>query len=265
MPIGTTAGPTYPPTATGLSGDCSALLPAYIKVGETPHGNCGISGNGWSTITVPSFKKPTNYYLAMWMADPTVTTFPGSMNLVYKARFGCGGATCSLNFDSKATTCSDGNYTVCLNYGGSAGRWNLVDNATSKASLYTIKTFKSNGATQVGATQTSTNLATNPLQLTLGIVPDGAVFETICATYPTGVSYDISLTPDPTYSGGTGYVQCTDGDRLSGGAPIFAAFPPSINTQPSNQIKCVGENASFTVSYLGCISSAYITMAVEYK
>ncbi|HLF51914.1 hypothetical protein, partial [Flavobacterium sp.] len=178
---GETTGTKYPVPNNGLSGNCANLTFANIDVTGVAHPACGFSGNGWTTITVPSFKKPTNYYLAMWMAKPTETAFPGSMNLVYKSRYGCGGATCTLEFDKKNTICNtDGTYTVCMDYGGSAGRWNLVDNGAIKASLYTIKTFKEDGVTQVGSTQTSTNLASSPLSLTLGTIPDGAVLATIC-------------------------------------------------------------------------------------
>ncbi|MGN6165452.1 MAG: hypothetical protein ACTHOF_13025, partial [Flavisolibacter sp.] len=217
-PTASDPGPTYPGTPTGLSGNCSNLKPANIILSGVSHGNCGLQGNGWSTITVPSFKKPTNYYLAMWLA-PTGTgdgksTFPGSMNLVYKSRYGCGGATCTLEFLDKTFTCAPNGYTVCGKFGGSAGRWVVQDNAAVKATSYTITTYKSDETTVVS---TNTYAALDGLQkVTLGTVPDGAVFAKICATYATGNDYNISLVPDGTYSGGSDYITCGDGAGFSG-------------------------------------------------
>ena len=168
----------------------------------------------------------------MWMADPAVTTFPGSMNLVYKSRFGCGGATCSLGFDTKKVTCNNnGTYSVCLNYGGSAGRWAIKDE-TGQATSVSYTTYLQDGTTVAA---TGSNPPTNPLLMTFGTIANNeAVFGTICATYPLGTAYDISLTPDPTFSYGTGYIQCADGDRQTGASAVTAtvtavADPTSID------------------------------------
>jgi hypothetical protein len=104
---GITLGTKYPVPDNGLSGNCSNLDFSNIVRSGIIHPACGLSGNGWTTITVPSFQKPTNYYLAMWMADPNKTTFPGSMNLIYKSRYGCGGATCTLEYDKTSVICNN--------------------------------------------------------------------------------------------------------------------------------------------------------------
>ena len=92
--VGGTAYPNFAADGSpaGLSGNCANLQQGKIfdPVTRTLRGWYGRSGNGWSTITVPSFEKPTNYYLAMWMEDSHVTTFPNSMNLVYKSRYAIG-------------------------------------------------------------------------------------------------------------------------------------------------------------------------------
>jgi hypothetical protein len=223
-------GPTYPPT--GLSGNCANLKPANIVLSGGTHGNCGLQGQGWSTITVPSFNKPTNYYLAMWLA-PTGTgdgksTFPGSINLVYKSRFGCGGATCTIEALDKTFSCVDNtHYQVCGNFAGSAGRWVIQDNAAIKATSYTVTTYKQDNATVVS---TATYASLDGTQkLTLGTIPDGAVFAKICATYGTGQPYNISLVPDGTFSGGADYVTCGDGASFSGNdGPVKPAVVAAV-------------------------------------
>jgi hypothetical protein len=221
----------YPPTPPGISGNCLNLKPANILSGGVSHGNCGIAGNGWSTITVPSFNKPTNYYLAMWMAPANVTTFTNNMNLIYKSRYGCGGATCTLEFLNQTFECSANGYTVCGTFGGSAGRWILQDNATVKATSYTVTTYKQDGTTIVTGPTTYTSL--NGTQtVTLGIIPDGAVYAKICATYPTSQPYNISLLPDGTFTtGGSDYITCSDGASFSGVAPV----PPVVDASPNTQ------------------------------
>ncbi|MGX7668974.1 hypothetical protein, partial [Flavobacterium pedocola] len=228
QPVAGTPGTHYPPTPPGVSGDCSDLVFSDIKIAGISHPACGFSGNGWTTITVPSFKKPTNYYLAMWMADAGVTAFPNNMNLVYKSRFGCGGATCTLEHLENNVVCNgDGTYTVCLDYGGSAGRWNIVDN-TGQATNVNYTTYLQDNTTVV---------ATGSSPFTLGTIPDGAVFAKICATYPLGVAYDISLNPDPTFSGGTGYIPCADGDRQTGASPTNPSLT-CIGNSLFNEVDC---------------------------
>jgi hypothetical protein len=197
-----------------------------------------LSGNGWTTITVPSFNKPTNYYLAMWMADNNKTTFPNSMNLVYKSRYGCGGATCTLEYEKTSIYCNNNNtYTVCLNYGGSQGRWAIKDE-TGSATNISYTTYKQDGSTIIGSGSTPTN----PLLMTLGTIPNGAVFGKICATYPIGVAYDISITPDGLYKPNSVYKQCSDGDRKTGASPlstnIIADATPYCTT-PIIGISCI--------------------------
>ena len=227
---GVTPGTKYPVPDNGLSGNCNNLKFATFDIGGVAHPACGISGNGWTTITVPSFRKPTNYYLAMWLADPDKTTFPKSMNLLYKARHGCGGATCTLEHEDKKITCNNnGTYSVCLNYAGSAGRWAIKDE-TGLASSISYTTYLQNGTTVV-------NTGTSPM--TLGTIPDGAVFGTICATYPIGTPYDISLTPDPTYKPNKNYVQCADGDRQKGSSAVTATL--AVDVSPHCTIPVIGE------------------------
>ncbi|MEW5676462.1 HYR domain-containing protein [Flavobacterium enshiense] len=224
-------GASYP---SGLSGDCTDLEFSDIKIAGISHPACGFSGNGWTTITVPSFTRPTNYYLAMWMADENVTAFPGSMNLVYKSRFGCGGATCTLEHMDTDVVCNgDGtSYTACVEYGGSEGRWNI---AAPGATSYTWTTYAQDGTTVIASGNTS--------QVTLGIIPDGAVFAKICAIYPLGVPYDISLTPDPTYrENDTGYIPCADGDRQTGASPTDPSLS-CISDSLLNFVRC-GVSAS---------------------
>uniref|UniRef100_UPI002FC9AE0E immunoglobulin domain-containing protein n=1 Tax=Flavihumibacter sp. TaxID=1913981 RepID=UPI002FC9AE0E len=236
-PTQVTAGTSFP-TYTGypdygnanpalnLSGNCNTLI----------YADCGLSGNGWSTITVPSFKKPTNYYLAMWMADPGVgegkSTFPASMNLVYKSRYGCGGSTCTIENDGYTTECAENGetYTVCHNVVGSAGKWALVDNAAAgqEASFYSITLYDQNDV-QIGVPITSTDLGTTPLNLILGIIPDGAVKAKICATYPYGTASNLALVPDGTYSTGNDYVQCADGLTLQSPSPVKPTVDASIS------------------------------------
>ena len=200
----TAGGTVYPATPGGLSGSC----------GQLAYADCGISGNGWSTITVPSFKEPTNYYLAMWPLDGG--KFANSTNLIYKSRYGCGGATCFLEKDgADRITCNATGFTVCTDYVGSAGKWRITDNATTQATSYTVTTYRADG-TQVAST-TSNDLTANPLYYTLGTIGDnGAIKATICATYASGTGYDIILTPDATFTTGSNYVTCTSGGRFSG-------------------------------------------------
>ncbi|WP_139256526.1 hypothetical protein, partial [Flavisolibacter ginsengisoli] len=245
-------GPTYPP-GSQLSGNCLNLKPANITLSGVAHGNCGLQGNGWSTITVPSFNKPTNYYLAMWLA-PTGTgdgksTFPKSMSLIYKSRYGCGGSTCTIeSVGQPVLSCVNGGangYTVCQTFQGSAGRWLIQDPfaldgnpATIPATSYTVTTYKQDGTTVVN-TATYTTL-TSASTLTLGIIPDGAVFAKVCATYGTiGQPFSINLVPDPSYNGGADYVACGDGASFSGNSPTLptvdgTATPSTINLATGN-------------------------------
>ena len=224
---GVTTGTTYPVPNDGISGNCNNLKFSTIDIGGVAHPACGLSGNGWTTITVPSFKKPTNYYLAMWMADPAVTAFPNSMNLIYKSRYGCGGSTCTLQNQAKKVTCNNnGTYSVCLNYGGSAGRWAIKDE-TGLATNLSYTTYLQDGTTVVTS-------GTTPM--TLGTIPDGAVLGTICATYPLGTGYDISLTPDPTYKPSSDYIQCADGDRQTGSSAVAATLAVDVSPHCSTPV-----------------------------
>ncbi len=235
---GTTTGTKYPVLNDGISGNCNNINFSNITLSGIIHPACGLSGNGWTTITVPSFKKPTNYYLAMWMADESKTTFPNSMNMVYKSRYGCGGATCTLEYEKTSVKCNNnGTYSVCLDYGGSEGRWAIKDE-TGFATSISYTTYKKDGTTIVSSGSTPTN----PLLMTLGTIPDGAVFGTICATYPIGKNYDLSLTPDATFKPSNDYIQCADGDRQSGTSPttptmVADALPHC--TTPIIGISCI--------------------------
>ncbi|ULQ58047.1 SprB repeat-containing protein [Flavihumibacter rivuli] len=225
------AGPPSTNTSTGkyplvgdadnsknLSGDCADLV----------YADCGLTGNGWSTITVPSFAKSTNYYIAIW--DPTAgaQTIPNNANLIYKARYGCGGSTCTLEKSgSDIISCNSStpstSYTVCADYLGSAGAWQVVDNATVKASSYQVTYFRADG-TQIS----TTGPVASPPIVTLGTVENnGAVKATICATYAIGNNYDISLTPT-TYNGGNDYIPCTTSGRFFGNSPSL----PSVTASP---------------------------------
>ncbi|UOK43613.1 MULTISPECIES: HYR domain-containing protein [Flavobacterium] len=221
QPVPGTGGAEYPPGQypSAGSGDCTRLVFSTIDISGVSHPACGFSGNGWTTITVPSFKKPTNYYLAMWMADASATTFPNSMNLVYKSRFGCGGATCTLQHLETQVACSGNNaYTACLTYGGSAGRWFFAD-----------KTGSATGVTCELFDQFMHSKGTSTSPFTLGTISDSddpinpannqAVFAKICATYPIGTGYDIEVTADATYKPTNDYITCADGDRRTGSSP----------------------------------------------
>ena len=269
-------GPTYPLNPVRLSGNCSNLKPANIMLGNVSHGNCGLQGNGWSTITVPSFNKPTNYYLAMWLA-PTGTgvgksTFPGSINLVYKARYGCGGSTCTIEkIGDPAISCLNGGtggYQVCQQFGGSAGRWQVQDMAATKATSYTITTYKQDQTTVV-STQTYSTL-TAASTVTLGIIPDGAVYAKVCATYGIGQPYNIMLVPDPTYSGASGYITCGDGAGFDGSSPTLpsvkaAAAPSTLNLATGNtsalSAVASGGAGSFTYAWTPATPDAFSTVS----
>ncbi|MES2890604.1 MAG: hypothetical protein V4725_01295, partial [Bacteroidota bacterium] len=207
----TNPGPIYPPKfpdldnpANGVeggpgttSGDCSSLVYAA----------CGISFTGWETITVPSFLEPTNYYIVMWAQSPTVTKIDN--NTIFKARFGCGGATCALEKSDQRIVCNaDGTYTVCQDYFGSAGSWDI---AAPGASSIGVTTYNQNGGV------VSTTSGTYAFQL--GIIPDGAIKATICTTYPIGTPFNVTLTPNGIYQGGNDYVACMTGGSYSGTSP----------------------------------------------
>ena len=211
-----TGSGTYPPTATGLSGDYGNLV----------YADCGVSGNGWSTITVPSFTKPSNYYLAMWMAEPGVTTFSNSMNLVYKSRFGCGGSTCALEKSGNdVLTCNtNGTYTVCATYFGSAGKWAI---SAPGASSYTVTTY--NQANQVVTTESNPQFV--ELGTTSGSFPQNDIKAVICATYPLGTNYAVTLTPNgPPSDAPNNYIACTTSGSFSGtGLTAISATETHIN------------------------------------
>jgi hypothetical protein len=225
-PANNTSTGTYPEffnnadNTKNLSGDCSKLV----------YADCGASGNGWSTITVPSFAKPSNYYLAMWaIKDPSdlngvdPTTIATSVNVVFKARFGCGEVPviCFLDKSGDANTNCNGNgtYTVCQDFVGGSGKWTLADDAAVKASSYTVKTYKQDGVTQVNS-YTSNNLNTTPISFQLtNIGVDGPVKATICATYAEGNNYNISLTGSPP-DGAPANFLCETNGNFSGTAPL---------------------------------------------
>jgi hypothetical protein len=227
------------PTAAHGATGTSYPLPLGTPSGDPAHlvyADCGISGNGWSTITVPSFTLPTNYYLAMWLNDPTASEFPGSMNLTYKSRYGCGGSTCTIQYIKDELTCAENGYQACEWFGGSAGQWTITDNSQTPASSYTVTYYLGNADGTVGAMIGSPTTSANPT-ITLGTIPDGPVFVKICAVYPYGETHSLTLNPVSAYvpPGTSGYVACTSsattGIHSGPTAPVVDGAP---NTQNLN-------------------------------
>ena len=227
------------PTAAHGATGTSYPLPLGTTSGNPNHlvyADCGTSGNGWSTITVPSFTLPTNYYLAMWINDPAVSTFPGSMNLTYKSRYGCGGSTCTIQYIKDEQTCAENGYQACEWFGGSAGQWTITDNSQTPASSYTVTYYLGNADGTVGAMIGSPTTSANPT-ITLGTIPDGPVFVKICAVYPYGETHGLTLNPVTAYvpPGTSGYVACTSsastGIHSGPTAPVVDGAP---NTQNLN-------------------------------
>ncbi len=251
-PAANTSTGTYPEftndpnNSKNLSGDCSKLI----------YADCGLTGNGWSTITVPSFTKPSNYYLAMWSL--TGTTIPNNANLVFKARFGCGGSTCFLEKDGNdVLSCTANGYTACATFNGSAGRWRVVDNATPKATSYTVTTYDQFG--NIVSTSNSTDLTANPLFVELGTVdgtaPQNDIKATICATYGSGNNYNISLSPEGKPADASNdYVACTSSGSFSGTGltALTAAGTPTspVCGQTNGSIAISNFDASITYTLL---------------
>ncbi|RYZ51134.1 MAG: hypothetical protein EOO14_18385, partial [Chitinophagaceae bacterium] len=233
---------SYPSATTGgsgpgngLSGNCANQTLTYA--------DCGTSFTGWETLTVPSFTKPTNYYLAIWADNgQEIVT-----NVIFKSRYGCGGSTCALQKSgADQLTCNpDGTYTVCATFDGSAGKWALQDNASVKASSYSVTTYDQFGA-QV-STATSANIADLILELgtTDGANSQNDVKAVICATYPLGSPYAISLTPSGTPAGAPGdYVACTTSGSFSGNGLAQVTAPTASATSPA----CGQTNGSITIT-----------------
>ncbi len=219
-------GPSYP-AVPGVSGNCSNLVYAA----------CGISFTGWETITVPSFLEATNYYLVMWAQDPAITTITN--NTIFKARFGCGGATCTLEKSDTRVTCNpDGTYTVCQDYFGSAGSWDI---AAPNATSIQVTTYDQNDVVITNTTGVNSFM--------LGIIPDGAIKATICTTYPIGTNYSVTLTPNGVYQGGTGYVACMSGGSYSGTSPTVPIVTGTAT--PSTIVLAEGNTSSLTASASG--------------
>ncbi|SHG06503.1 hypothetical protein, partial [Flavisolibacter ginsengisoli] len=247
-----------PTAAHGATGTSYPPLPLGTPSGNPAHlvyADCGTSGNGWSTITVPSFTLPTNYYLAMWLNDAGTgdgkSTFPGSMNLTYKSRYGCGGSTCTLTFLKEDLSCTGTGYQACAWFGGSAGQWTLTDNSQTPASSYTVTYYLGNSDGTVGAMIGSPTTSANPT-ITLGTIPDGAVFVKICAVYPYGETHSLTLNPVTAYvpPNTSGYIACTS----SATTGILAGpTPPVVDGAPNSQVLNLakGNTAHLTATSTG--------------
>ncbi|MGI8636334.1 MAG: hypothetical protein ACR2KZ_13125, partial [Segetibacter sp.] len=158
--------------------------------------------------------------------------------LTFKGRYGCGGSTCILEKElNDALTCTTNGYQVCATFNGSAGKWAVVDNATVKATSYTVTTYDQNGNVVNGPT-TSTNLSTNPLTVELGTITGSTgqndVKAVVCATYAFGNPYNISLTPSDNPAGAPqDYITCTSSGSFSGSGLNRVATPAATVTQPT--------------------------------
>jgi hypothetical protein len=200
----------FPEDPIGLTGVLGANYANLV------YQDCGVDGNGgWATITVPSFAKPTNYYIAMWPLDGD--HFESSANLIYKSRFGCGETPVTCSFEKSgdpSLECnSDGTYTVCQDFVGANGKWTLKDNATTPAISYDVKTYTLGGVLKDHFTGTDAS-AISFILTNLGA--DGAIKATICATYAKGNDYSIELLPSGMPNPPSNYTGCTAGGSFNG-------------------------------------------------
>ncbi|WP_185963458.1 SprB repeat-containing protein, partial [Flavobacterium gawalongense] len=222
-PTALTPGTFYPATPTGLSGSCDTA--DLIYAGGLIFDGCGAGTTaGWETITVPAFADPTNYYIAIWNADGSDITD----NLIFKARYGCGGSSCALQKDgADELNCVSDGYEVCATFLGSAGKWKVVDNATLKAKSYKVTTYAMDLTTEV-STETRNSYAeliATPLYVELGTQdgssPQNDIKAIVCATYDYANPYDLSLTPEGIPADApSDYVTCTSSGSFSGAGLI---------------------------------------------
>jgi hypothetical protein len=103
----------------GLSGSCQTDSLLYLACGDDFQ-------NTFQIFEVPNFPAATNVYVFIWDQDGC----NASLNLNYKARYGCGDGTanCTLVIDSSWTECTDTG-TVLLKYAisGNNGSYELFD------------------------------------------------------------------------------------------------------------------------------------------
>lgn len=199
-------------TPAGLSGSCnpSNLVGATLKGQACPRNPIndaiffGRSGNGWSTIDCRrngngSLTKPANFYLAMWMNSPSVTAFPGSMNLVFKSRYGCG-VLCVADSVGQSVTCNpNGGKTVCAEFTGVIGTFRIEDNSAVKATSYTVKFYNIDRVPLSGGfTATYSQLSDPSHYITFGTQNNSndKIYADVCANYADpNACYSISLKP----------------------------------------------------------------------
>ncbi|HJW29407.1 MAG TPA: hypothetical protein VJ508_09155, partial [Saprospiraceae bacterium] len=184
----------------GISGNCNSLT--YYA--------CGTSFNNWASqpFTTPIFDMTTNVYLLVWdQGFSKGNTNDQDFSINFKARFGCGENCAFLTNGAPVITCqSNGSYTVFQNVVGTS----------------TTVTVVAPG---------STSIVTNPDPLTFTDLSPGPPTNvnsgTVTVTYPSGVNYNITMTPS-----GTG-TTCNP-ITLSGTAPVCCVPPTCTIDGPTS-------------------------------
>ncbi|MBU6412493.1 MAG: immunoglobulin domain-containing protein [Planctomycetes bacterium] len=238
--IGGATGPTY-----SISSLTTANAGSYNCVITGP---CGSVTSNSATLTVDPLPSITTQPTSLTRCEGTAASFSvaatGATGFQWrKDTVNIGGAT-SASYSIPSPVASDAGAYDCVVSNSCGG-------VTSSAATLTMETIPAITQQPVG----SAPCPGSPLSLTVAATGGSLNFQWRKNTINIGGATAPTYSVPSMSAGDVGSYDCvitnTCGTRTSNSANVTLSSGPSITTQPSNAIACVGSSASFTVAATG--------------